>query len=186
MKKRNYWPLFFIGIFSFVFYMIIWTIVQSTKAPVIEDKSFMQKYQYVDEHYNTMMKANQDFLSKYDLVFSLNGVDFGLTTQDIKYGQRVIEKYSEHKNILKVGENTLKLIAKDKKTSEKYDLNIELLVTKTMTNDNDLILLNKDFKEENKEYLANFKILEETNWNITGKLTLNDSKGYIFIKTNAR
>ena len=48
MNKRNYWPLFFIGIFGFTLIMIIWTIRSAIKVPVIEDRSFIYKYQYVD------------------------------------------------------------------------------------------------------------------------------------------
>ncbi|NLN12757.1 MAG: hypothetical protein GX169_00780, partial [Arcobacter skirrowii] len=88
MKKRNYWPLFFIGIFSFVFSMIIWTVTQALKAPVIEDKSFINKYQYVDENYNSIMESNMRFLNKYTLNLDLNGTRFPLTTDDIKFGQR--------------------------------------------------------------------------------------------------
>ena len=72
MKKRNYWPLFFIGIFSFVFSMIIWTIMSAVSVPVIEDRSFMKKYQDVDENYNNMMDSNSLFLSKYDFEFYVN------------------------------------------------------------------------------------------------------------------
>jgi hypothetical protein len=63
--KRNYWPLFFIGIFSFVFCMIVWTVKSAIAAPVIEDKSFMKKYQEVDESYNDMMTSNDVFLSNF-------------------------------------------------------------------------------------------------------------------------
>ena len=112
--KRNYWPLFFIGIFSFVFSMIIWTIMSASKVPVIEDHSFMKKYQDVDENYNKMMDSNALFLSKYNFELSINDKIFGLTTDDIKLAQRVVEKYSQHKNILKVGQNNLNCICFDK------------------------------------------------------------------------
>ena len=110
MKKRNYWPLYFIAIFAFTVYMIIWTIYKAMQAPVVEDRSFMQKYQYVDENYNNIMTSNINFLEKYSLELDLNGKIFPLTTEDIKYGQRVIEKYSNHKDVLKVGENSLKIL----------------------------------------------------------------------------
>ena len=61
MKKRNYWPLYFIAIFAFTVYMIIWTIYKATQVPVVEDRSFMQKYQYVDENYNNIMTSNINF-----------------------------------------------------------------------------------------------------------------------------
>ncbi|RBQ28874.1 hypothetical protein [Aliarcobacter vitoriensis] len=184
--KRNYWPLFFIGIFSFVFSMIIWTVSKAIKAPVIEDRSFLLKYQDVDENYNKLMEANEEFLSKYNLSFILNDKDFGLTTEDIKYGQRVIEKYSNHKDTLKIGNNTLKVVATSKDSNEKQDINIDLVITKTMTNDNDVVLKQDKFENVNNDFISEFEISQETNWNITGSFKVNDSIGYIFIKTNAR
>ena len=85
--KKNYWPLFFIGIFGFVFSMIVWTIVKTTSIPIIEDKSFMKKYQDVDENYNKMMDSNALFLSKYNFELSINDKIFGLTTDDMKLAQ---------------------------------------------------------------------------------------------------
>ena len=41
-------------------------------VPVIEDRSFMKKYQDVDENYNNMMDANSVFLDKYSFEFYLN------------------------------------------------------------------------------------------------------------------
>ena len=70
--KRNYWPLFFIGIFGFVFSMIVWTVKSAVSVPIIEDKSFMKKYQDVDEHYNDMMTSNAAFLSKYNFELMVN------------------------------------------------------------------------------------------------------------------
>jgi len=186
MKKRNYWPLFFIGIFSFALYMIVWTIIQATKAPVIADKSFLLKYQDVDENYNTIMQANEEFLSKYNLSFILNDKDFGLTTHDIRYGQRVIEEHSAHKNSLKVSDNILKVVATSKNSNKKQDIDINLALTKTMTNDSDIVLKTENFGNIGGEYISNFEVNEETNWNITGSLKVNDSIAYIFIKTNAK
>ena len=56
--KRNYWPIFFIGIFTFVFSMIVWTVKSAVSLPVIEDHSFMKKYQDVDENYNLASSNN--------------------------------------------------------------------------------------------------------------------------------
>ena len=183
--KRNYWPLFFIGIFSFVFSMIIWTIMSATKAPVIEDKSFMKKYQDVDDNYNTMMDSNKLFLSKYDLELSLNGKVFPLTTEDIKYSQRVIEKISQHKDILKVGQNDMKIIISDKITKDKKDATIEFVITKVMSNDSDVILKNENFQNSNGVNNSTFELKEANNWIITGSFTVDGIVGYIYIKTNA-
>ena len=183
--KKNYWPLFFIGIFGFTFYMIVWTIMSASKVPVIEDKSFMKKYQDVDDNYNTMMDSNKLFSSKYDLELTLNGKVFPLTTEDIKYSQRVIEKISQHKDILKVGQNDMKIIISDKITKDKKDATIELVITKVMSNDSDVILKNENFQNSNGVNNSTFELKEANNWIITGSFTVDGIVGYIYIKTNA-
>ena len=186
MKKRNYCPLYFIAIFAFTVYMIIWTIYKATQVPVVEDRSFMQKYQYVDENYNNIMTSNINFLEKYSLELDLNGKIFPLTTEDIKYGQRVIEKYSNHKDILKVGENSLKISVLNKITKEIVPINIDLLITKTMSDDSNLNLKDENFTKDKNIYTTNFSLNEETNWIITGSFKVEDETGFIFIKTNAK
>ena len=186
MKKRNYWPLYFIAIFAFTVYMIIWTIYKAMQAPVVEDRSFMQKYQYVDENYNNIMTSNINFLEKYSLELELNGKIFPLTTEDIKYGQRVIEKYSNHKDVLKVGENSLKILVLNKTTKEIIPLSIDLLITKTMSDDSNVNLKDENFTKDKNIYTTNFSLNEETNWIITGSFKVEDETGFIFIKTNAK
>ena len=144
-KKRNYWPLFFITLFSFVFSMIIWTISKAVSVPTIEDKSFIKKYQDVDASYNNMMDSNEAFLKKYDFELYINGTKFDLTTEDIRYSQRVIDKNSTHKDVLKVGNNDVRVIVIDKITKDKKSLNIELLVTKALTSEADILLNNQNF-----------------------------------------
>ena len=183
--KRNYWPLFFIGIFGFVFSMIVWTVKSAVSVPVIEDRSFMKKYQDVDEHYNDMMTSNAVFSSKYNFELSVNEKTFGLTTDDIKLAQRVIEKYSEHKDILKIGQNSLKIIVTDKITNEKKDIIIELVISKTISTDSDMILKNENFTANDKIYNSTFELKEENNWIITGSFIVDGITGYIYIKTNA-
>ena len=183
--KRNYWPLFFIGIFGFTFAMIIWTIKSAVSLPVVEDKSFMKKYQDVDDHFNEMMDSNKLFLSKYDFELTLNGKVFPLTTEDIKYSQRVIEKISQHKDILKVGNNDMKIIISDKITKNKKDATIELVITKVMSNESDIILRNENFQNSNGVNNSTFELKEANNWIITGSFTVDGIVGYIYIKTNA-
>ena len=185
MKKRNYWPLFFIGIFSFVFSMIIWTIMSAVSVPVIEDRSFMKKYQDVDENYNNMMDSNSAFLDKYSFELYLNEKKFDLSTTDMMYAQRVIEKHSKHKDSLKVGENSLKIVIIDKQTNEKKDVDVSLIVTKSIADDSDIVLNSEKFLNDNKIYSAKFEIKESNNWNISGSFKVGENIGYIFIKTNA-
>ena len=185
MKKRNYWPLFFIGIFSFVFSMIIWTIMSAVSVPVIEDRSFMKKYQDVDENYNNMMDSNSAFLDKYSFELYLNEKKFDLSTTDMMYAQRVIEKHSKHKDSLKVGENSLKIVIVDKQTNEKKDVDVSLIVTKSIADDSDIVLNSEKFIKDNKIYSTKFEIKESNNWIISGSFKVGENIGYIFIKTNA-
>lgn len=183
--KRNYWPLLFIGIFGFTFAMIVWTIISASSVPVIEDYSFKKKYQDVDENYNNMMDSNALFQSKYNFELQINDKSFPLTTEDIRYSQRVIEKYSLNKNLLKVGNNILKVIVLDKTTNEKKDVLIDLTLSKTISDDSDKVLTSDDFKNEDKTYISSFEIKEENNWIITGSFIVDGITGYIYIKTNA-
>ena len=185
MKKRNYWPLFFIGIFSFVFSMIIWTIMSAVSVPVIEDRSFMKKYQDVDENYNNMMDSNSAFLDKYSFELYLNEKKFDLSTTDMMYAQRVIEKHSKHKDSLKVGENSLKIVIIDKQTNKKKDVDVSLIVTKSIADDSDIVLNSEKFINDNKIYSTKFEIKESNNWIISGSFKVGENIGYIFIKTNA-
>jgi hypothetical protein len=183
--KRNYWPLFFIGIFSFVFSMIIWTIVKTSQANLDEDESFLKSYQEVDDSYNNYMTSNKIFNEKYDLLLSINGKVFPLTIEDIMYSQRVLEKKSKHKNLFKLGSNELSVYILDKETNEKKETTIELKITKSNVSLGEFILRNEDFDNQNNIYKTNFKINEENNWNITGSFKIGKDMGYIYIKTNA-
>ncbi len=184
--KRNYWPLFFIGIFSFVFSMIIWTIVRTSEASLDTDESFLKKYQEVDEFFNDMMNANYEFKDNYQLKLFINGKEFNLTTEDIKYSQRVLEKISKHKNLLKVGKNHMKFFVLDKKTKQKEKVDTLLKITKSNSNKSDIILASDKFEENDKIYTRTFMIEEENSWNITGSFKVNNSTGYLYIKTNAK
>ena len=183
--KKNYWPIFFIGIFGFTFSMIVWTIKSATSISITPDKSFMKKYQDVDEHFNEMMESNKKFLDKFDFEMLLNENKLLLSTDDIKYSQRVLEKISLHRNNLKVGQNTVKIFVIDKITKEKKDISIELIISKSIADDGDLLLKNDNFQIDNKTYSSSFQLKDAHNWIITGSFVVDGITGYIYIKTNA-
>ncbi len=185
MKKLNLWPLFFVGIFSFVFAMIIWTIVQSSKIPINEDHSFLKKYQDVDATYDDIINANKKFLEKYNFTLRINEHTLPLTLEDIKYSQRVLEKISTHKDLLKVGNNSFTIIVEDLKTKKSQDAVINLKIEKSINKDNDISINNSNFKNENGNFTSTVNIKDVNNWHITGTIKVNDETGYIFIKTNA-
>lgn len=183
--KRNYWPLFFIAIFGFTFYMIVWTIYSAVKVPVQEDDAFFKKYQDVDENYNEIINSNNKFLSKYDFKIILNNKEFDLDTNDIFLSQRVIEKRQTHRDILKVGENSIEVAIKDKTGNSIENMKIKFRVTKA-TNNNSIIDLPEDSFIFNKDvYNSKVTVPSIGNWNIIATFEKDDSKGYLFIKTNA-
>lgn len=182
--KRNYWPFLFIGIFTFTLGMIIWTIYSSTQAPVNQDESFLNTYQNVDENFNDIAMANENFLNNYDFVLKVNKQEFGLTYSDIFYSQRVIESRSPHKDILNVGDNQVQIIIKNRATKEVIsDAQIALRVTRATNNKSDINL--ESFEQNQDSYQSNFELTMKGNWNITGVVSIGDNKGYIFLKTNA-
>lgn len=182
--KRNYWPLLFIGIFSFTLYMIIWTIYNSTQSPVYQDQSFLNSYQNVDGNFNEIAFSNQNFLEKYDFELKVNEQTFDLSYEDIFYSQRVIEAKSEHKNALKTQNNQLVITIKDKQTKQVIDnAKISVRIMIPTNNDNDLDLENFEFL--NNTYSTTFSLPNKGNFNITGVISINNDKGYIFLKTNA-
>lgn len=183
-KKRNFWPLLFISIFTFTLGMIVWTIVSAVKTPVNEDKTFLESYHTIDADFNEMIEKNTNFKKKFDFTISINGREMGLTTEDIFYSQRVLEKKSDHKDMLKRGSNKISLQVVDKEGDLVSDPIFKFRVTKATNNKSDM-----DFSNENsKETISNFDVMIpiEGNWNITGTVELKDgTKGYFYIKTNA-
>jgi len=184
--KRNYWPLFFIGIFSFVFSMIIWTIYSATNTPVHEDKTFLKSYQDLNKDFNDVVDANQKFLDKYSFKLNINKSEFDLEFKDVFLSQRVIEERSIHKDIFNMGDNFITISIKDKNTDKIIeDVKIAINITRP-TNDNDILdFTNEDFIFENGVYENKFKLPFKGNWNITGTFKIGNDTGYFFIKSNA-
>ncbi len=176
--KRNYWPLFFIGIFSFVFAMIVWTVMSASKVPVNKDESFLSSYQYVDNNYNKIVHSNQNFEKKYDFKLTVNGKEFGLVYKDVFLAQRVIEKVSKHKDIFNFGSNELKVNLTDKNTGKIIeDFDVKLRISRPTNHDATI-----DFDE--KQFKVDLPL--KGNWNITGQVKVSDDIGYFYIKSNAR
>lgn len=181
-KKRNYWPLLFIAIFTFTLGMIIYTVVSAIKTPVNEDKTFLQSYHKIDANFNKIMEANDSFVKKYDFVIYINDKSFPLSTQDLFYSQRVLEKKPLHQNLLKKGVNFFRIEVKDKISKQNISFDLNFRVTKATNNTSDM-----DFSEKNvKKYKTEVNIPIEGNWNITGKVQIKDKNiGSFYIKTNA-
>lgn len=183
-KKRNFWPLLFIGLFSYTLGMIIWTIVNAVNTPVHEDKTFLTKYQQVDDTFNDILVSNEKFKQSYTFTIMINNETIGLTTEDIFYSRRVLDKRSKHKDLLKKGENKITVIVKDKQNNYVKDAKISFRVTKATNSKADMDFSNE--KAMSEKFVNLVEIPIQGNWNITGTVETKDSnKGYFYIKTNA-
>ncbi|NQY52558.1 MAG: hypothetical protein HRT42_03190 [Campylobacteraceae bacterium] len=186
MKKRNYWPLFFIGIFTFTLGMIFWTIKSAINTPVNEDETFLVSYHHLDENFNNIMASNEEFKKSYTFILNINGKELELTTSDIYASQRIIEKKSKHKDMYKLGNNIISISVQDKDNKALDNLEINFSITVATNNKSDINLSNKDLEYKNNKYVTIVKIPKVGNWNITGSVKTQDgNKGYFFIKSNA-
>ncbi|RXJ99282.1 hypothetical protein CRU98_07950 [Arcobacter sp. CECT 8986] len=184
--KRNYWPLFFIGIFSFTFFMIIWTIHNTLKVPVNEDDAFLRKYQDIDENFNDVVTSNHKFLKKYNFKIFFNDKQKDLDINDVFLSQRVIEKRTSNKDLLKVGDNKIRIEIFDKKTDvveQGFDINFR--ITQTTNNNSKIDSTNNNFKFTKDGYISDMKVPKVGYWNIIATFEKDGNKGYLFIKTNA-
>jgi hypothetical protein len=185
IQKYHFWLLFFFIIFGFTFGMIIWTVKSAVDTPVYEDRSFLSSYHLVDGDYNNMMADNSQFLKSYDVTFNINGNRVGLEINDIFLGQRSLEKNHKHKDFLIVGENSISVVVKDRESQNIIsNAKIELLLTRAIEDNGDLEIDN--FQYKNGEYKSLASIPMQGHWNLTGRVTVEDKKGYFFIKTNTK
>jgi hypothetical protein len=185
MKKFNIWPIFFIGLFSFGLSMVIWTVYNASKLTIQEDETFLNTYRNVDDNFNKIAQSNVDFLNQYHFELHMNETQFPLSFEDAFYSQRVMQKHSQHKNVLKHQDsNQIAIVIKDKNSNEVIkDVQIALRVTSATDNKKDINIASFDFS--NEQYETQFTIPSQGNWNITGVITTNEHKGYFLIKTNA-
>ena len=186
MTKRNYWPLLFIGIFSFTFSMIIWTIYSATQVPVHEDETFFMRYHDLKENYNNVVESNQVFNTKYDFKIDVNSNQLPLAIKDMFLAQRVIEEKSEHKDIFKNGKNQISIYIKDKKTGKSLEnVDISLRVSRPTNHNNTMDFTSKDFKLNEGSYNLDVNLPLKGNWNITATFKVANDTGYFYIKSNA-
>ena len=186
MKKRNYWPLLFIGIFVFTLGMIVYTIKSAINTPVHEDESFLISYHNLDANYNEIIESNVEFRKEYTFELIINSNSLELDTQDIYYSQRVLEKKSQHKDIYKKGNNKLSFVIKNKDGIVQKDLIIEFSITIATNNNSNLNFKTSDLEYKNNTYSTMFEIPTEGNYNITGYVqTVSGKRGYFYIKSNA-
>jgi hypothetical protein len=183
--KRNYWPLLFIGIFSFTFAMIVWTVYSAVQTPVHEDESFLKRYHDLDREFNDVVMSNTKFNSKYDFNIRINKKDLPLIISDIYLSQRALEEKSNHKDIFINGKNNIVINVKDKIGVKQKNIEISLRVSRPTNHNNTMDFINKDFVLTDDKYNLNVELPLKGNWNITGTFKIGSDIGYLFIKSNA-
>lgn len=180
-KKINLWPLLFIGIFSFTFFMISWTIYKSSHANLDADDSFMQKYHDVDEKYNEMVLQSQKFWSKYRVVLLSNSKEIELDFSDMHLRQ--VAKNKNHADLFKSGKNDFDIVVYDKSSKVVQNAKIKAIFSSSTSDDQKQIIDKFVFKDD--KYNSTLNVSQVGNFNFTGEVVVGDDKAYFFIKTNA-
>jgi len=166
--------------------MIVWTISSAIKTPVHEDESFLISYHNLDKNFNKILEANAEFLETYDFILSINKKELLLDLQDVYYSQRVLDKKSLHKDLYKVGENSLLIYVINKKTKKKESITLNFRLSRATNNYSNIDFSNASLEKSDNTYSTILKIKKAGNLNITGSVeTKNGKKGYFFIKSNA-
>ncbi len=185
MKKRNYWPLLFIGLFSFTFSMIIWTIYSAVNTPVYQDETFLKSYQDLDEHFNEVVESNRTFKSKYNFEILFNDKKFALIIDDMFKAQRVIEKESKHKKVFFKGDNTVSILITDKAGNSIDNVKIKLRISRPTNHNHTMDFIEEDFSLENGKYTKLVSLPLKGNWNVTGNFSIGEDTGYFYLKSDA-
>lgn len=164
MKKQSKlselrWP---IGIILSIFGLIalsIWTIQQANIKPVVMDDYYFESYGDVDRNINEILKSQQAFDAKYNLI--VDKKNFVVGTNDL----------------------TIKISSKEN-GAPVLDANITVKITKPDTNKYDKML--KVVKAENGNYqLENFTVEKIGRWQILTKATVNDATSFTKTEVNA-
>jgi hypothetical protein len=182
MRKEYVYALFIIK-FLLGLALIYWTIATVFTSDVgkDDDNAFLSTYKDVDLNFNQINESNKEFENKYNIKFDFNGYEIlGLSKEDVFLGQRTIQERKTRKDMILVGDNKFSVYIQDKEGNPVDADNIEILVTK---NTNHLEDVKLQFGKKNTQ---NFEINSIGYWNITGVVEVDDTKGYFYIKTNAK
>lgn len=184
--KRNYWPLLFIGLFSFAFGMIVWTINSAIKVPIQKDETFLSSYHDVDRDYNKIVESNRNFEKKFNFLIKINEKEFGLDFKDMFLAQRAIEKKSLHKGAFKLGQNSIYISVNENESKQLIkNVQIKLRLSRPTNHSNTLDFTEKDFTTKDGINRLNVDLPLKGNWNITGQIIIGNDTGYFYIKSNA-
>lgn len=183
-KPMPKWLIYTLFILKFVLGLVLiwWTVYMTLGSDVgkDDDNAFLSNYHAIDKNFNKIAEGNLEFSSKYNVKFVFNDEEIiGLTLDDVYLSQRVIKERTLRKNMLNVGSNKVSVYIQDKNGNDVKKSNIDILVTKNTTHDQDVSLQFTNGVEKS------FEVQSLGYWNITGTLEVNGSKGYFYLKTNA-
>lgn len=186
VKKLNWSALYIFGLFMVGLIMITWTIKSAVGLPVQVDYTFFETKKEIDDKFNLMAESNVNFTQKYNIEFVYNDDNVALLDlSEMFLAQRVVEEKGQHRNFLKVGDNKLAVVIKDKDGNVvSQNVSIHAMVTIASNNTNDIDLTNFEFVED--KFVSNFEVPRLANWNVNGIVTVGEDKGYFFIKTNSK
>jgi hypothetical protein len=182
-KKRNLWPLLFIGIFSFTFSMIIWTIVSTSKAHIVQDQSFNSSYHKIDRGYNEIYKSTQELKSKYNVKVIINKQEKPFELSDAFVSARELEQNiikNKRPALLHTGNNTLAFLITDKKHRPIKNAKFDMLVMNNINQEENINLTK--FNSRDGFYKTTYSIPHKGRWSITGYIEIDGVKGYYFYK----
>jgi hypothetical protein len=137
---------------SWGIFMAVWTIDKVSGTPISEDRSFMGKYQDVDENINEIMTNNLKFLSRYKIVV-------------------------ENK-IITIGKHQLKIKILDNSGALNKSANIIARISRHERSDKDIVL--KQFSVSDIDYTSKeFEVDLKGRWLIDIKVTIDGLNGHI-------
>ncbi|MDQ1340074.1 MAG: hypothetical protein QG567_1231 [Campylobacterota bacterium] len=165
--------------------MIVWTVVSAVNTPVHEDDVFFESYGNMDEKFNKIVSDNKKIKSLYEIEFEINSNKRGLEFGDIFSSRNMLEENNPNANMLLVGENVVLVSIKDKQGNIVKDAKIEIKISRATNKNSDIFIENLKLDGTDK-YIAKFKINSVGNWNISAKVDISGTIGYLFLKTSAK
>lgn len=163
--------------------MIVWTVVSAVNTPVHEDDVFFGNYGSMDEKFNKIVSENKKINFLYEIEFEINSNKRGLEFSDIFHSRRVLEQNNPNANMLLVGENVVSAVIKDRQGGVIKDAKIDIKISRATNKNSDIFIENLKLDGADK-YIARFKINSVGNWNISARVDINGTIGYLFLKTN--
>lgn len=165
--------------------MIVWTVVSTVNTPVHEDDVFFGNYGSMDEKFNKIVSENRKINSLYEIEFEINSNKRGLEFGDIFHSRRALEQNNPNANMLLVGENVVLVAIKDRQSSAIKDAKIDIKISRATNKNSDIFIENLKLDSADR-YVARIKINSVGNWNISARVDINGTIGYLFLKTNTQ